>query len=952
MRLVPFAAAGLAAAASVAGGGLPRAAAAPAPGEDPGAPPAIVRDAKTGVCEASLPNGLKILVLEKPGVPVVSHWVWYRVGAVDERPGETGLAHYLEHVMFKGTRAIHKGDIDLVTFRGGGANNAYTYNDFTAYFFNFEASRWRLALEIEADRMRNCAFVPKEFEAERGAVLNEMHAAHDSPGGRLDEEVEAAGFVVHPYHHPVIGWQQEVEGVPRSTVIGFYDRHYMPNNAVLVVAGAVKAEEVVAAAAEAFRGVEPGPAPSPVPEVEPPQRGEKRVVVVEETDTPRVEAAWHTCRVGEDDDYALDVLSSVLGGGKSSRLVQRLVERDRTCTDVSCWNETRKYPGRFKVWADGQQGADPRSIEAAIHDEVARMVAGGPTEAEMAKARNNLLARELFGRETAAGTAERLGMLECGSVAGWRIFAEWPDRISKVTAAEVKAVASKYLVPRNRTVGWSVSEEQEGLGVPQVPDLAPPEPGPPDGNGEIGPPESPPEAPPPAEPPAMARKAAPPEEPDARPTFRGGRDRAPDLAVPGGPAGAVRLSPRVERFSNGLTVLLQRHGTLPVLAFHLYVPAGQTVEAKPGLAYLAGDLLDEGAGDRTATQIAETLDALGASLATGSTGAHARCLAKDAGVVLDLLADAVLRPRFEEAEVEKVRATHLSGIAAEDDDPETVGRKAFLKAIYGDHPYGRLPSGDAESVKGLTREGVVAHHRRWFVPDRAILSVAGDFDPDAMLAEVRKRLGGWRPGGGDPPPLPEVKPLAEGVRIDCPMEGKTQSNVTMGNVAIRRSDPDYAAVLVLDHILGTGPGFTYRLAKDLRDEQGLAYSVYGVASPSAAEEPGTFTGFIACLGDDLPRALEGMEGHIRRIREEPVSEQELADARSYLVGSLVFRYETSEQVAGALVQMQRFGLGLDYAEKFPAMVAAVTREDVLRVAKKHLHPGRMAVVVSGYTGNR
>jgi zinc protease len=924
MRLSKIAAAGLAAA------GVSGALAAPEEPKTP--PPSLARDAKSGVCEATLPNGLKVLVLEKPGVPVVATQVWYRVGAVDERPGETGLAHYLEHVLFKGTKQIRKGDIDLLTFRGGGANNASTWTDYTNYWFNFDASRWRLALEIEADRMRNCTFVPKEFEAERGAVLNEMHAAHDAPGGRLDEEVDAAGYVLHPYHHPVIGWQQEVESVPRSTVISFYDRHYMPNNATLVVVGAVKAEEVVAAAAEAFRDVRPGPLPPPVAEVEPPQRGEKRLVLVEDTDTPRLMAAWHTCRVGDDDDYVLDVASSILGGGKSARLFQRLVEKDRTCTDVSVWNETRKYPGRFKVWCEGQQGADPRAIEAALHEEIARFAAEGPTPREMEKARNNLLARDVFSRETASGTAERIGSME--SSRSWRIFSDWPDRIRAVTAEQVKRAAGRYLVPANRTVGWSIPADQAPLAVPRTsPDAPPPAAGPP-----------------PEEAPAMARKADPPAEPDAAPSFRGGLERPIDLSIPKGPAGAVRLAPRVEKLPNGLTVLLQRHGSLPAVSFHLHVAAGQLQEAKPGLATLTGDLLDEGAGERTAEQIADQVDFLGASLHTGATGAQARCLAKDADAVLDLLADVVLRPRFEPTDVEKCRQSQMSEIAAQDDNPSAVGRKAFMKAIYGAHPYGRPALGDGESVKALSREDVAAHHRRWFVPDRAILAVAGDFDPDAVLAAAKKRFGEWKAGDGAKAAVPAPAPLDKGVRIDVPMPGKTQSNVFIGNLAIRRNDPDYAALLVLDYVLGTGPGFSDRLSKDLRDEQGLAYTVRGNATASAGEEPGTFTAFIACLGDDLPKGLGGILGHLRRIREEPVTDQELADSKGYLVGSQVFKYETSEQVASSLVDLQRFGLGFDYPERFPAMIEAVTKEDVLRVARKHIRPDAAAVVVSGYVG--
>jgi zinc protease len=945
MRLSKVAAAGLAAVAvgcsAPAGTDSPAAASSSASS----AAPSVSRDEKSGVHEAMLPNGMKVLVLEKPGAPIVATQVWYRVGAVDERPGETGLAHYLEHVMFKGTKAIQKGQIDLLTFRAGGANNASTWTDFTNYWFNFEASRLKLALEIEADRMRNCAFIPKEFEAERGAVLNEMHAGHDQPGGRLDEEVDAAGYVVHPYHHPTIGWQQEVESVPRSTVIGFYDRYYMPNNAILVVVGDVKAADVVALAAEAFREVEPGPKPPAVTEVEPAQRGEKRLVLEEETDTPRVMVAWHTVAVGDDDDYVLDVLSGVLGGGKSSRLHRRLVEKDQSCVDVSVWNETRKFPGRFKVMCEGQSDADPRAIEQAVHEEIARFAAEGPTEKEMEKAKNNLLARDLFSRETAAGTAERLGQMECSR--SWRIFAEWPDRIRAVTADQVKAAAAKYLTAMNRTVGWSVAPAQARLATPPAP---PPAGGAvstgAEGEGAATAAKAPASAP------AMARKAEPPAEPDARATFRGGLRRTPDFSIPADKGGAVKIAPRVEKLPNGLTVLLQRHGSLPVLSFDLLIPGGVLVEAKPGLAHLTGDLLDEGAGERNSEQIAETLDFLGAVLSTDASGARAHCLAKDSDAVLDLLADVILRPRFEEAEVDKCRKSQLSEISSEEDNPSVVGRKAFLKAIYGDHPFGRLLRGDAASVGSLKREDLVAHHAKWFTPDRAVLAVAGDFDPDAMLAAVTKRFSGWKAGGAAQPALPEVKPLAKGVRIDCPMEGKSQSNVYVGNVAIRRNDPDYIPLLVLDHILGTGPGFSDRLSKDLRDEQGLAYTVYGNATRSAREEPGTFTGFIACLGNDLPKALDGMLGHIRRIREEAVSDVELADAKSYVIGSQVFRYETSSQISGELVNLQYFGLGFDYPAKFPELVNAVTKEEVLRVAKKHLHPDNCAIVVSGYTGTR
>ncbi|MHC4923124.1 MAG: M16 family metallopeptidase [Planctomycetota bacterium] len=894
----------------------------------------INRDDKSGIAEAVLPNGLKILVLERPGIPVVSHQIWYRVGSVDERPGETGLAHYLEHVLFKGTNQIKKGEIDLITFRGGGSNNASTWNDFTAYYFNFESSRWKLALEIESDRMRNCTFVPKEFEAERGAVMNEMHAGHDSPGGRLDEQVDAAGYVVHPYHHPTIGWQQEVESVPRSRVIEFYDRYYMPNNATLVVVGDVKADDVVAAAAEAFSDVARGPEPPKVTEVEPVQRGEKRVLIVEDMDNPKIELAWTSCSVGDDDDYILDVVSGVLGTGKSSRLYRRLIEVDQSCIDISVWNETRKFPGRFKVWAEGQQGADPRVIEGAILDEVARLAKDGLDERELEKAKNNLLAREVYALETVQGTADRIGYLE--TVRSWRVFADWPERLKAVTTEQVQEAAKRYLGHSNRTVGWSVNAEAAALARPVAPGQ--------EGNGapEISIASS--------DGPVVARKADPPEEPDVHPTFTGGRQRELSLDMPEEAGGKVVLDPREVTLDNGMTVLLQPRAGLPVVSFSLYVKSGQLLEAKPGLAHFVGDLLDEGAGDRSTTDIAETLDFLGATLATGATGARARCLSKDSDEVLDLVADVVRRPTFPDAEINKVRAALLSEIAAEEDNPSTVGRKAFLQTIYGDHPWSRLARGDITSIATISKEDLQSHHDTWYVPSRAILGVAGDFDADAMEKAIRERFGDWSGESPTDPDHPEPTELESTTRVLRNMAGKKQSNVFIGNLAIRRNDPDYPSLLVMDHILGTGPGFTDRLSRDLRDEQGLAYTVFGRAASTAGEERGTFTGYIACLGSDLERAIDGMVGHLRRIREEPVTEQELADAKSYLTGVLVFRYETTQQLAGAMVDMHRFGLGFDYPAKFPDMVKSVTREDIQRVAEKHLHPDRLAIVVSGWTG--
>lgn len=870
----------------------------------------VTRDAATGVVEARLANGLTALVLARPDLPVVSVQTWYRVGSREEDKGRTGLAHFLEHLMFKGTATLRKGDVDLVTMRNGGANNADTTWDRTRYFFHFARDRWERALEIEADRMRGSAFDEREFRAERGPVLEELRRDRDDPWWRLHEAVEATAYHVHPYHNPVIGWVEEVTRVPREDVLAFYHRWYQPSNCTLVVAGGVDADLAVRRIEELFGPIVGTPAPEVrVPE-EPPQEGERRFELEMDVQIPRLLAAFHTVRASDPRDTVFDVLQCVLAAGKASRLHERLVRRDRLAASVGAWNDSRRDPGLFMAMLELNDGADRGAAESALWEEFDRLARDGPTEEEVRRAKRQLTAGLVFRLASAGGAAETLGSLHV--LAGdWRLFGTLERRIEAVTAAQVRDAAREFFRRSNRTVGWLVPRSgdhpaPQAITAEEVHDLD----------------EAVREAPRPE--PAILHRMPP----------RGGRP--------------LELRVRRTVLANGLRVLAMRREGAPLVAVRAYVEAGMLREAQPGVAALAGQCLDEGAAGRSGQEIATFVESRGASLSTGSLGASLRCLTLDAPDCLDVVRDVLLRPDFAHDVVERKRGELISEFLAENDDPSLIGRERLRAEIYGAHPYGRRDKGSVEALRAISREDLGAHHAAHFVPRNAIVAAVGDLPVEELERLVAERLGAW----GDAAPAPVVPPpipFPETGREVHVEEDREQLHLYLGHLGIRRSDPDYHALLVADVVLGSGPGFTDRLSKRLRDEKGLAYTVFGRIARGSDVEPGTFTAYIGTAPKLRDAALAGMREEIARFVAEGPTGREVEDARSYLLGSYVFGFETADVSAEHLVHLERLGLGFDYPARFAGAIEAVTVRDVHEAVRRHVFPERLIAVLVGRT---
>lgn len=424
------------------------------------------------VIETRLENGLKLLIQPSHHAAVVSTWIWYKVGSRNERTGITGVSHWVEHMLFKGTEQLARGEVFRLVARHGGHNNAFTSEDFTCCFETLPAAAWELALDIEADRMVNSRFDPEEVEAERTVILAERQGSENNPSFQLSEEMGAAAFRVHPYRWPVIGHSCDLRSISRDELYQHYRTYYAPNNAVLVIAGDIDPEAALAAVRARFAGLEAPPAPPPVTAVEPPQWGERRVTVRRPGSVPYFQVAFHIPAVSHADLYPLFMLDVVLSGGKSvswsgggymgrsARLYRALVQTE-LATSAGSGARASLDPNLFSISLTVREGVAPEQAEAAVLEELARLTQDPPAPEEISKALRQSEAQFAYGRDSVTSQAFALGYFE--HLGDWRSLARHTERLRAVTPDDVRRVAATYLTEQRRVVGWFIPTPADDL---------------------------------------------------------------------------------------------------------------------------------------------------------------------------------------------------------------------------------------------------------------------------------------------------------------------------------------------------------------------------------------------------------------------------------------------------------------------------------------------------------
>ncbi len=883
-----------------------------------------------GIIAETLPNGLRVFMKPIEGSPVVTTMVAYRVGSADEELQHTGLSHYLEHLMFKGTEKIKPGDIDKSTLRNGGANNAYTSEDFTIFHFDFAADRWEQALEIEADRMQNLRIDEKhEFEQEKGAVIEELQRDEDQPWDLENKTILPLLFgEQNPYGHPVIGLREHVRGSTAKVIKSHYDLWYHPNNAALVICGGFDAEKAMDKVKSLF---------GPIPKVELQARKSAKPVHHEKPIHAEFESKFELARMlmgfnamsrTDPDFYAMEVLDAILSGGKTGRLYKRLIEQNPLASEVGTSISCGRYPGWFAVQLELLKGVDRAKAEDMVLEELAKVSAEPVSATELQRVKQMLLTSDVFKREGVHDLADSIA--QGVTLADLNLLREHLPKVMAVTAADVQRVAKKYLELNSRVVVWSVPKGDEGVAPPVAP----------------GAPEPPVKA---AAPEVAPGKGGGKLSPTANRSSLT-KKRASREAAPGAGGGAFSLKD-VKRadLPNGLTVLLLENHRLPIVTAVASVrhPSFYETAEQNGLSNLTGQLLDEGTSKHTSSQIAEMIEDVGGTLAMGGSGGSVAVLSPHRQLGIGLLLECLTDAKFSEPEFLRQKNRLLSQIDDNENQPDNKAREIFRESIYGAHPFGRRSLGDRKSVEKLTTTDCKKFFTRVFVPNNTVLAVVGDFDSAKLLAEIREMTANWKKTPLDEPKLPEVKPKDKPEDWIISMPEAAQCHILMGHVGIRRDNPDFYKLLVMDYILGTGPGFTDRLSSRVRDREGLAYTVTANVSSSAGEEPGLFMTYIGSDAKNFKHVREVVMEEINRIRDTSATKEEVEDVKSYLVGNLPFHFNTSPLMAAQMLYVDRYHLGVNYFDDYRQAVNAVTVADVQEVAKKYLHPKHLVTVAVG-----
>src|SRR4030043_559717 len=405
------------------------------------------------VKEYKLDNGLKVLIIEEHKAPVATFQVWYRIGSRDEPSGKSGLSHLLEHMMFKGTSRYGPTVLSKVVQKNGGSDNAYTTKDYTVYFELFASDRITLAIDLEADRMQNLLLEQKEVIAERNVVKEERRLRYeDDPQNSLFEEVVAAAFKVHPYQRPVIGWMSDLQSIERDDLYKYYKVNYSPNNAVIVIVGDVKTDQIIEHVNKSFGHIQFGPPRKSTASSEPDQKGERRILLRRQAEMPYLLIAYHTPAFPHEDSYSLDVLSLILSGGKSSRLYKSLVYEKKIALNVDTeYDGFNKDPFLFFLDATVFPEKNINDVEDALCTEIEKIKNRPPSEQEVQKARNQIEASFIMEQDSIYLEAMKYGMFEI--LGDWRLIDRYLEGIRKATPENVTTVAKKYLRKDNRTVG-------------------------------------------------------------------------------------------------------------------------------------------------------------------------------------------------------------------------------------------------------------------------------------------------------------------------------------------------------------------------------------------------------------------------------------------------------------------------------------------------------------------
>jgi zinc protease len=850
-----------------------------------------------------LRNGLTVLTEENHAAPVAALQVWVKVGSADEGPGEAGLAHLHEHMLFKGTGKRPPGQIAREIEGCGGEINAWTSFDETVYHVVVASRFLEQGLDVLADALTDAAFDPDELAREIEVVCEEIKRSEDSPARKLSKDLFAAAFTRHPYGKPVIGSQQSVRSFTREQILRFYRRHYRAENCTLIAVGDFDEARLIALAEQLFQWPEHPRETLALRAGEPARPAPSAVLRRDDVREAYATVAWPAPSLTDPDAPAMDALSIVLGHGEASRLY-RALKRDRLlCNDVHASCYTPRDPGLTLLGLTLQ----PQTLKDAVAEALRQTyrVRHEPiTAEELSNAQRLLESDAVYQRETVQGQARKYGFFETGA-GGPEFEEEYFARIAALTPESLRDVAERRIDPRQAMLAVLLPEKSaDGIEAATLRAWL--------------------------EEAAEAEAKRPQQPRSARPAIT---PRPAQVRV----AGTPRTGPLLrEELPGGGVLLVKEERAVPLVALRAVWPGGLRAEddATAGTNMLLARLAAKGTAGRDAEQIARAFEAMGGATSgnsgRNSFGLRAELLSKHFDEGLDLFHELLAAPTFRPDEVEREVQLQLQELHTRDDSPSGVAFQLFQETMFTRHPY-RLDALGTEAALGAVTPGALAHYRkRRYPPQGAVLAVVGDVDPESVRGRVRALFG---QGAAEPVPAlsPPLEPSLLTPRSAVRRLDKAQAHLVLGFPGLRLNDPERFPLEVLSAVLSGQGG---RLFVELRDKKSLAYSVTSFSVEGV--DPGYFAVYIGCSPHKTSEALHGIRAELDGLRQRAPSEAELDRARTHLVGTHAIGLQRNAARAAVYAFDECYGLGADSSSKYAEHIQAVTAEDVLRVARSIL----------------
>ena len=836
-----------------------------------------------------LNNGQTVIIQEVKNNPIVTIDTWIKTGSIDEDDSNNGVAHFLEHLFFKGTKNHAPGEFDKILETKGAITNAATSKDFTHYYITIPSKDFDLAMELHADMLQNPMIPRNEMEKERRVVLEEIGKDMNSPEKILMENLDAMMYTSHPYKRRVIGKKDIIETITREKVLEFYNAHYSPSNMVTLVIGDVDTNHALDKISQSFNCDAKKSEKNIYPKEAQLTEQKRKTEYSADTQSGYMLIGFRAVPISNKESYALDVLATILGEGRSSVLNQSLKEKKRVAFSVSAGNMTYKDDGIFYIKANFEP-EKIKSVETAIFEEIAKIQKDGVTDEQINLAKNIIERDTYYSRESVSNISNEIGYttILTGDI---KFYENYLANIKSVTKEEVKKAAEKYLGTNRSAISIVLPENAKNIPVS---------------------------------------------------IFRKKTEGSAELISQNSQTQEYKLS-------NGSTLLYTPNTSNDIIAISIFARGGKLVENISGVANIAALGMMKGTKNYSPIELSQFLEDNGIKISpavSADTFSISILTTKEEyDKTLAILDEIINNANFDEIELGKIKADKLSQIKSNKDNAIQRALEKYRELIFPNSNYSISSNILEKNIPNITREDVINYYNRIFEPQNLVISINGNVDKEKTINELNNifnnensdnkfeygRYNSKVPSISAPTTIVQNMPSTETAWIILGWQTAGTDN-----------KKDFATLQVIDSLLGSG--MSSRLFKDLREKQGLAYQLGSGYSAHALR--GSFMLYIGTKTSTLEQAKEGLFAEIKRLKTEYVGDKELKDAKEKLIGNYIIGLETNLDKASTLGGYEALGVGYEFDTQYQELINSVKDTDILEVANKYFNDNYVLSIVS------